>query len=138
MRTGKKYLFRFVLVAFAALAAAVPVASAAGGSPDDRGLYRGTSATSSPAGVTPDDRASYRGTSGALAPTSLSPDDRGFARSVGVIEPRTIPVAFTVTPGGFDWGDAAIGGTLGLGFALLGAGAILIGLRHRRGALRTA
>jgi hypothetical protein len=138
MRTGKKYLFRLVMVAFAALAAAVPIASAAGGSPDDRGLYRGSGAASSPASVSPDDRASYRGTSGTLAPTSLAPDDRGFARNVGVIEPRTIPVAVATTPSGFDWGDAAIGGTLGLGFALLGAGAILIALRHRRGVLRTA
>jgi hypothetical protein len=101
-------------------------------------LYRGNSTAPSPAAVTPDDRAFSRATSAALAPTSLSPDDRGFARSVGVIEPRTISVAVTVTPSGFDWGDAAIGGTLGLGFALLGAGAILIALRHRRGVLRTA
>lgn len=136
MRTGKQHLFRLIVVAGAALAAAVPTAQAAG--PDDRALYRGSSAALAPAAVTPDDRSYYRGSSGTLAPKTLGPDDRAFARSVTSIEPRTIPAAVAVSPSGVDWNDALIGGTLGFAFALLGAGAFLIAVRHRRSGLRTA
>jgi hypothetical protein len=135
MRTGKRHLFLLVTIAFAALAAGVPAAQAGG--PDDRPLARGTSAAVAPATISPDDRGSYRGASATLAPKSLGPDDRSFARSVPGTEPRTIPAAVTIPPNGFDWGDAVIGGALGLAVAL-GAGAVLISVRHRRGVLETA
>lgn len=134
MRTGKHHLFRLIVVAGAVLAAAVPTAQAAG--PDDRALYRGGSAALAPASVTPDDRPYYRGGSATLAPKSLGPDDRAFARSQ-VVEPSRVPAAIAVSPSRFDWEDALIGGTFGLVFALLGAGAFLIAVRHRRGGLRT-
>ena len=135
MRTGKRHLFLLVAIAFAALAAVVPAAQAAG--PDDRALARGSSAAVSPTTISPDDRGSYRGTSATLAPRTLGPDDRAFARSVPGPEPRTIPAAVTISPSGFDWEDAVIGGALGLAVAL-GAGAVLISVRHRRSVLETA
>ena len=135
MRTGKRHLFLLVAIAFAALAAVVPAAQAAG--PDDRALARGTSAAVSPTTISPDDRGSYRGTSATVAPKTLGPDDRAFARSVPGSEPRTIPAAVTISPSGFDWEDAVIGGALGLAVAL-GAGAVLISVRHRRSVLETA
>jgi hypothetical protein len=141
MRTGKHHLFRLIVVAGAVLAAAVPTAQAAG--PDDRALYRGGSAALAPASVTPDDRPYYRGSTGTLAAKSvvaaksLGPDDRAFARSRGV-EPRTVPAAIAVSPSRFDWEDALVGGTFGLAMAVLGAGAFLIAVRHRRSGLRTA
>jgi len=135
MRTGKRHLFLLVTIAFAALAAGVPAAQAAGS--DDRALARGTSAAVAPATISPDDRGSYRGASATLAPKSLGPDDRALARSVPGTEPRTIPAALTSPPSGFDWGDAVIGGALGLAVAL-GAGAVLISVRHRRSVLETA
>ena len=135
MRTGKRHLFLLVAIAFAALAAVVPAAQAAG--PDDRALARGTSAAVSPTTISPDDRGSYRGTSATVAPKTLGPDDRAFARSVPGVEPRTIPAAVTISPSGFNWEDAIIGGALGLAVAL-GAGAVLISVRHRRSVLETA
>lgn len=135
MRTGKRHLFLLVAIAFAALAAVVPAAQAAG--PDDRALARGTSAAVAPTTISPDDRGSYRGTSATLAPRTLGPDDRALARSVPGPEPRTIPAAVTISPSGFDWEDAVIGGALGLAVAL-GAGAVLISVRHRRSVLETA
>ena len=134
MRIGKRHLFVLVTIAFATLAAGVPAAQAAG--PDDRALARGTSASVAPATISPDDRGYYRGASTTLAPKTLGPDDRALARSVPGLEPRTIPAAVTI-PSGFDWGDAVIGGALGLAVAL-GAGAVLISVRHRRGVLETA
>ncbi len=133
MRTGKRHLFRLIAIAFAALAVAVPAAQAGG--PDDRALARATSTALAPATTSPDDRGYYRGTSATLAPKSLSPDDRAFARSVPGSEPRTIPLAVTVPPSGFNWGDAVIGGALGLALALLAGGAVLISVRHRRSVL---
>jgi hypothetical protein len=133
MRTGNRHLFRLIAMAFVALAAAVPAAQAAGSSPDDRAVSRSTSAALAPATISPDDRGYYRGASA----TSVSPDDRAFARSVPGIEPRTIPVMVVTPQGGFDWTDAIVGATLGLGLALLGAGAVLIGVRHRS-SLKTA
>ena len=135
MRTGKRHLFLLVAIAFAALAAVVPAAQAAG--PDDRALARGSSAAVAPTTISPDDRGSYRGTSATVAPKTLGPDDRAFARSVPGPEPRTIPAAVTISPSGFDWEDAVIGGALGLAVAL-GAGAVLISVRHRRSVLETA
>lgn len=46
--------------------------------------------------------------------------------------PRSTPVAL-VEPGGFDWGDAAIGAVSGVGFALLlvGLGLLLLSQRTR-------
>lgn len=136
MRTGKQHLFRLMVVAGAALAAAVPTAQAAG--PDDRPLYRGSSAALSAVRSTPDDRAYYRGTSAALAPKSVGPDDRAYARSTTDIEPGTISAMIAVSSSGFEWDDALIGGTFGFALALLGAGAIVVAIRHRRGVLRTA
>jgi hypothetical protein len=135
MRIGKRHLFVLVTIAFATLAAGLPAAQAAG--PDDRALARGTSAAVAPATISPDDRGSYRGASTTLAPKTLGPDDRAFARSAPGIEPRTVPAAVTVSPSGFNWDDAIIGGALGLAVAL-GAGAVLISFRHRRSVLETA
>jgi hypothetical protein len=133
MRTGKPHLFRLIAIAFAALAMAVPAAQAAGSSPDDRAGSRSTSAALAPATISPDDRGYYRGAS---ATPSVSPDDRGFARSVPGSEPRMIPVTVTASPSGFHWEDAIIGGVFGL--ALLGGGVLLIKVRHRRSVLETA
>jgi hypothetical protein len=135
MRIGKRHLFVLVTIAFATLAAGIPAAQATG--PDDRALARGTSAAVAPATISPDDRGYYRGASATLAPKTLGPDDRAFARSVPGVEPRTIPAAVTISPNGFDWEDAVIGGALGLAVAL-GAGALLISVRHRRSVLETA
>jgi hypothetical protein len=79
----------------------------------------------------PDDRAVYRGTSSALVAGSLGPDDHAFARNVHEIDPGVAPVNVIVRGGGFDWADAAIGGTFGLAVAMLGLGALLIAQRRR-------
>ena len=138
MNTRKRHLFRWIAVAFAAAAAAAPAVQAAGVSPDDRAFSRGTSAELAPASVSPDDRPLFRGSSEALAANSLSPDDRPFSRSARAIEPSSAPADVVASPGGFDWGDALLGGTFGLALALLGAGGLWI-TRHRRSSgLRTA
>jgi hypothetical protein len=161
MRT-RQHLFYLVITAFAVVATLVPAAQAAG-SPDDRNLYRGTSASLAAASMSPDDRALDRGTSAALAPNtrsrfasgvspddrsfnrgvsaalepkSLSPDDRAYARGTVDLEPRSIPIA--AASGGFDWGDAALGGSLGAVLTLIGAGVVLVAVRHRRGTLTPA
>ncbi|HEV3480037.1 MAG TPA: hypothetical protein VG144_11395 [Gaiellaceae bacterium] len=76
----------------------------------------------------------YPGSSVRVAGTSFSPDDRPFPRSVGNLEPRTIPLA-AIASRGFDWVDGAIGGAFGLALALLGTGAAIA---YRRSTLSTA
>ena len=134
MGTSNRLLVRSLAAALAAAAVGAPVVQAAG--PDDRPYYRGSTpvTVSSPS---PDDRAFYRGGSELLAPSSMSPDDRPFARSSGEIAPARARVAVVERPGGFDWGDALMAGSLGLALALLGSGAILIAYR-RRSSLGTA
>jgi hypothetical protein len=144
MRMSKPHFFRLIVVAFAALATTVPAAQAAGGSlaPDDRAGARGVATTVSPKILAPDDRAGARGVyhdvAATVSPKILAPDDRAGARGVLGIEPRTIPAAVAVSPNGFDWGDAIIGGVLSLALMLLSAGVVLIAVRHHRGALETA
>jgi hypothetical protein len=134
MRTCKRQILRWSAVAFAIAAVAAPTGQAVG--PDDRADYRGTSPALAPGSTSPDDRAFYRGSSDSLAPAALSPDDRAFSRSVREIQPASVPAAAAAAPRGFDWGDALIGGTFGVAFALLGTGAILIA--HRRRSTLTA
>jgi hypothetical protein len=129
MHTRNRHPRRWIALVFVLAAVAAPAAQATG--PDDRALYRGTSPALVATSRSPDDRALYRGTSPALASTSQSPDDRPFARNAREIESRTVAASVASSSGGFDWGDAAIGGAFGLGLALLGAGAILITYRRR-------
>jgi hypothetical protein len=126
------------LIAILAVAAVTATASgqALGASPDDRPVYRGSSEASAPTSVSPDDREFNRGSSAASAPTSVSPDDRPFTRRQGEIALKSAAVRAVAEPGGFDWGDAVIGGAFGLALAL-GTGAILVAHR-RRSSLRTA
>jgi hypothetical protein len=144
MRMSKQHFLRLIVIAFAALATTVPAAQAAGGplAPDDRAGAHGVAATVSPKILAPDDRAGARGVyhdvSATVTPKILAPDDRAGARGVLGIEPRTIPAAVAVSPNGFDWGDAVIGGVLSLALTLLSAGVVLIAVRHHRGALETA
>ena len=137
MRTGKHHLTRITVVVLAGLAIAIPTAQASGQSPDSRPYYRGMDPALAPKSLGPDDRAFSRAVP--ISPTTkvVSPDDRAFARSTPV-EPRALATAVSIQPRGFDWGDALIGGTVGLAFALLGGGAVAIGLHHRRSVLRTA
>ena len=143
MRTGKPHLTRIIVVVVLGVAIGVPTAQASGRSPDSRPYYRGVEAALAPTSMSPDDRG-YRRSNEASSQNEISartknasPDDRGFARSIPV-EPRAFTPTVSSAAQGFDWGDALIGGTAGLFFALLGAGAVAIGLRHRRSALRTA
>jgi hypothetical protein len=129
MRPGTHRLFPLVVVALVAAATAVPLAPAAGGSPDDRPLSRATSL--SPASVGPDDRSFYRGTSSALAATGISPDDRPFDRSAAGL--GSAPAPNEAGLGSFDRVDAAV---VGIALALLGAAALLVA-HQRRSALRT-
>ena len=137
MRTGKLTLTRIIVVALAGLAIGVPTAQASGQSPDSRPYYRGTDPALAPKSPSPDDRAFSRAIPVSSKTIIVSPDDRAFVRSTPV-QPRALPASVSVQPGGFDWGDALIGGTFGLIVALLGAGAVAIALHHRRGVLRTA
>jgi hypothetical protein len=124
MRAHKRHILRWIAVAFAATAATAPAGQAVG--PDDRAFSRQSPVeVSHGVGVGEDDLSS-----------TLHPDSRPFARSVGNIGPGVSPAA-VVQARGFDWGDAVIGGMFGVGFALLGAGAILTALR-RRGTPTTA
>ena len=137
MRTGKHTLTRIIVIALAGLAIGVPTAQASGQSPDSRPYYRGTDPALAPKSPSPDDRAFSRAIPVSSKTIIVSPDDRAFVRSTPV-QPRALPASVSVQPGGFDWGDALIGGTFGLIVALLGAGAVAIALHHRRGVLRTA
>ena len=137
MRTGKHTLTRIIVVALAGLAVGIPTAQASGQSPDSRPYYRGTDPALAPKSSSPDDRAFSRAIPVSSKTIIVSPDDRAFVRSTPV-QPRALPASVSVQPGGFDWGDALIGGTFGLIVALLGAGAVAIALHHRRGVLRTA
>jgi hypothetical protein len=137
MPTRKRHLFRWIAAVFAAAAVGAPTALADPRSLDDIDPSLAAAVRQAEAGsLSPDDRPFYRGSSDTLASAGVSPDDRPFARSLGEVEPASVPVE--VQPAGFDWGDALIGGTFGLAFALLGAGAVLIAVRHRRSVLRTA
>jgi hypothetical protein len=136
MRTHKRHILRWLAVAFAAAAVAAPTALADPRSLDDIDPSLAAAVRQAEAGsLSPDDRPYYRGPADTAAPTSLSPDDRPFARSLGEIEPTSVPVK--VRPRGFDWEDAVIGGTFSAVLALLGMAAILIAHR-RRSTLRTA
>jgi len=140
MRTGKHTLIRLIVVALAGLAVGVSTAQASGPglAPDSRPYYRGTDPALAPKSPSPDDRAFNRAIPVSSKTIIVSPDDRAFARSTPV-EPRALPASVSVQPRGFDWGDALIGGSFGLALALLGAGAVAIGLHHRRSnVLRTA
>jgi hypothetical protein len=137
MRTGKHTLTRIIVVALAGLAVGIPTAQASGQSPDSRPYYRGTDPALAPKSSSPDDRAFSRAIPVSSKTIIVSPDDRAFVRSTSA-QPRALPVSVSVQPGGFDWGDALIGGTFGLIVALLGAGAVAMALHHRRGVLRTA
>ena len=140
MRTGKHTLIRLIVVALAGLAVGVSTAQASGPglAPDSRPYYRGTDPTLAPKSPSPDDRAFDRAIPVSSKTIIASPDDRAFARSTP-IEPRALPASVTAQPRGFDWGDALIGGSFGLAIALLGAGAVAIGLHYRRSnVLRTA
>jgi hypothetical protein len=94
---------------------------AAAFSPDDRALYRGSSADPAPASQSPDDRPFYCGGSESLAPASVSPADRPFLRNVTEIDPASPPVAGISSATGFDWEDAALGSSFGVALALLAA-----------------
>jgi hypothetical protein len=131
------HLHRRTAASLVAAALIAPAAAQAAFSPDDRALYRGSSAAPAPASQSPDDRPFYRGDSDNLAPSSVSPDDRAFSRSVTVIEPASPPVAVIASASGFDWGDAAIGSTLGAVLVLLAGGAAVIATQRRR-SLRSA
>ena len=157
MRYGKHTLTRIVVVALAGLAIGIPTAQASGQSPDSRSYYRGTDPALAPKSPSPDDRTFSRAIPVSSKTIVVSPDDRSFSRGIPVssktvvatpddrsfarstpVQPRTLLASVSVQPRGFDWGDALIGGTFGLVLALLGAGALAIGLHHRRGDLRTA
>jgi hypothetical protein len=136
MRTHRRHILRWLAVAFAAAAVAAPTALADPRSLDDIDPSLAAAVRQAePGSLSPDDRPFYRGPADTAAPASLSPDDRSFARSVGEIEPASVPVE--VRPHGFEWDDAVIGGTFGAVLALLGMAAILIAHRHRS-TLRTA
>jgi hypothetical protein len=137
MRTGKHTLIRIIVVCVAGLALGIPTAQASGQSPDSRPYYRGTDPALAPKSPSPDDRAFSRAIPVSSKTIVVSPDDRAFARSAPA-EPRALPAAVSIQPRGFAWGDALIGATLGLVLALLGATAVAIARRHRRGVLRTA
>lgn len=123
-----RHLRRWLAASLIAAAVAVPAAQAGG--PDDRALYRGGDPALTAASQSPDDRPLYRGSSDRAA-AGLSPDDRPFSRGARGIEPGTVRVETTVTPPGFDWGDAAIGGAFVLALSLVVAAAALMAT-HRR------
>ena len=133
MRNGKHTLISLIVVALAGLAIAIPAAQASGQPQDSRPVYRGIGPA--PA-LSPDDRYFNRASPVVSKTNIVSPDDRSFSRSTPSLP--TAPTTVSVQPRGFAWGDALIGGTFGLVLALLGAGAVAIGLHHRRGVLRTA
>ena len=135
MRTRKPRL-RLIVAVAVALAAAVAAAPVAGGSPDDPPFHRGQSVALSPTAASPDDRAYNFGTSAALSQRGTSPDDRALDFSAPGGDAAAPVIAASRT--GFDWGDALIGSTFGLAVALLGAGGILIALRHRRSTVNPA
>ena len=99
--------------------------------PDDRAGARGpgalASADAAQRATRPDDRAGARGP-GAVAsatPPATRPDDRAGARGPGALSQATSTIV--VRPANtFDWGDAAIGGVSGMGFALLLAGVAVL------------
>jgi hypothetical protein len=140
---GKNHLFRLAVVAGAALVAAVPTAQAA--SPDDRALYRGAATGTvrgdSPAPFWPHETGALAGTSETFV--DMRADGSYYDPSLGrrvarAVESKGTGPAVAVSPSRFDWGDALIGVTFGLAFALLAGGAVLIAVRHRRSVLRTA
>ena len=145
MRTGKLNLTRTILVVgLVGVAIGIPTAQASGQSPDSRPYYRGTDPALAPKSPSPDDRAFSRAIPASsktiiVTPRRIivTPNDRAFARST-LLVPEALPASVSVQPRGFDWGDALIGGTFGLVLALLGTGAVAIGLHHRRNVLRTA
>lgn len=124
MHTRNTHPRMWIAAALVAAATAAPAAQASG--PDDRAVYRGNPLVA-PATQSPDDRALYRGAS----EITLSVDDRPFARNVTAIDPGNPAIEVISSPSGFDWSDAAVGGTFGIVVALVGIGAILIVQRRR-------
>jgi hypothetical protein len=132
------HVHRRIAASLVAAALITPAAAQASFSPDDRALYRGSSAAPAPASQSPDDRPYYRGGSDNLAPSSVSPDDRTVARNVAPIDPGSPRVVTISLPAGFDWGDAALGSTFGAALALLLAGGAAVMVTQRRRTLRSA
>lgn len=124
MHTRNTHLRMWIAAALVAAATAAPAAQASG--PDDRDAYRGNPLVA-PATQGPDDRALYRGAS----EIRLSVDDRPFARNAAVIDPGNRTIEVISSPSGFDWSDAAVGGTFGIVVALVGIAAIVIVQRRR-------
>jgi hypothetical protein len=109
--------------------------------PNDRGGLQGVAVAaehhSTP--TRPDDRPSVRGPDpaavGSDAALAIRPDDRAGPRGPGLLNEQTPvsapPDATVITPGAFDWADAAIGALGGLGAALIAAGLALAVARLR-------
>lgn len=84
----------------------------------------------------PDNRPGPRGPGAIAAMQAKSkaaatrPDDRSGPRGPGALTPTVVTVS---TAGGFDWGDAIVGGVGGMGAALLvvGGAFVLVSLRSR-------
>jgi hypothetical protein len=131
------HLHRRIAVSLVAAALIAPGAAQAAFSPDDRAVYRGSSAAPAPTSQSPDDRPFYRGGSDNLAPSGVNPDDRAFSRNVTAIDPGSPRVVTISLPAGFDWGDAALGSTFGAALVLLAGGAAVIATQRRR-SLRSA
>ena len=131
-----------LVVGLAGLAIGIPTAQASGQSPDSRPYYRGTDPALAPKSPSPDDRAFSRAIPVSsyveLRTDAASSVPITDARHSALLSHRALPASVSVQPRGFDLGDALIGGTFGLILALLGAGAVAIGLHHRRDVLRTA
>src|SRR5262245_40847655 len=130
MHTRNNHLRTWIAAALAAAAVAAPAVQAGGS--DDRAVYRGSPLVAF-ANVSPDDRALYRGAS----EISVAVDDRLFARNVAVIDLGNPTIEVISALRGFDWSDAAVGGTFGLVAALVGIGGILL-VQRRRHTLTTA
>lgn len=85
--------------------------------------------------VRPDDRAGVRGpgsTAGPVPNIAVRPDDRAGIRGPGAVSaPIGTPVVVDLSGPDFDWGDAGIGATAGVGLVLLLVGASRL-IRHAR------
>jgi len=126
---------RLAVAATVAASTLVLAAGAAAGDslfrPDDRANHGpgAVAAAQSSDSIRPDDRATHG--PGAIVVSQASvpvrPDDRADRRL-----PNTWVVSQPATSSRFDWLDAGIGATAVLGLVFLIAGAMLVGLRHRR------
>jgi hypothetical protein len=135
MKMLSNRLLKGLAAVLAAGSIATPAALGSGpSSPDTQDAAKAARAGSITDMRSPDTQDAAKASQSASAIDMQSPDTKDAANGRGGAVP-TIEVVTVAAPSRFDWIDAGIGAASGLGASLVAAGALLVVLRRRRGAV---